>query len=137
MLFFYSYDKINIYEEKEYIMGIDFNKIFITGRVYGMDLSPMKTQNLYVAEGKLCVNNAMNANGEILRDDFPVRCYGKQAELFGQLKDGTHVLIEGKLKEDIRVNANDPKTVRSKVYINVLNYKIENGDKDISSYEND
>lgn len=118
-------------------MGMDFNKIFITGCVYNMGLSPMKSNDLYVAEGKLCVNNAMNAEGEILRDDFPIRCYGKQAEFFGQLKDGTHVLIEGKLKEDIRVNANDPKTVRSKVYINVINYKVENGDKGISSYEND
>ena len=111
-------------------MGMDFNKTFITGRVYGMGISPMKTKGLYVAEGKLCVNNAMNAKGEILRDDFPVRCYGKQAELFGKLKDGTQVLIEGKLKEDIRVNAENPNTVRSKVYINVIDYKVEKGDKD-------
>ena len=93
-------------------MGMDFNKTFITGRVYGIGLNPTKTEGLYVAEGKLCVNNAMNAKGEILKDDFPVRCYGKQAEFFGKLKDGTHVLIEGKLKEDIRVNASDPNTVR-------------------------
>ena len=99
-------------------MGMDFNKTFITGRVYGMGLSPMKNNGLYVAEGKLCVNNAMNAKGEILRDDFPVRCYGKQAEFFG------------KLKEDIRVNAENPNTVRSKVYINVIDYKVEKGDKD-------
>lgn len=111
-------------------MGIDFNRVFITGRVYGMGLSPMKNNGLYVAEGKLCVNNAMNAKGEILRDDFPVRCYGKQAEFFGKLKDGTSVLIEGKLKEDIRVNAENPNTVRSKVYINVIDYKVEKGDKD-------
>ena len=71
-------------------MGMDFNKTFITGRVYGMGLSPMKNNGLYVAEGKLCVNNAMNAKGEVLRDDFPIRCYGKQAEFFGKLKDGTY-----------------------------------------------
>ena len=111
-------------------MAMDFNKIFITGWVYDMGLSPMKTENLFVAEGLLCVNNAMNANEEILRDNFPIRCYGKQAELFGKLKDGTHVLIEGKLKEDIRINADNPNTVRSKVYINVVNYKVENWDKD-------
>lgn len=111
-------------------MGIDFNRTFITGRVYGMGLSPMKTSGLYVAEGKLCVNNAMNGKGEILRDDFPIRCYGKKADAFGRLKDGTQVLIEGKLKEDIRVNASDPNTVRSKVYINVIDYKEEKGDKD-------
>ena len=46
-------------------MGIDFNRTFITGRVYGMGLSPMKNYGLYVAEGKLCVNNAMNAKREI------------------------------------------------------------------------
>ena len=60
-----------------------------------MGLSPMKNNGLYVAEGKLCVNNAMNAKGEILRDDFPVRCYGKQAEFFGKLKDGTQVWLYG------------------------------------------
>ena len=70
-------------------MGMDTNRLFITGRVYGMGLSPMKNNGLYVAEGKLCVNNAMNAKGEVLRDDFPIRCYGKQAEFFGKLKDGT------------------------------------------------
>lgn len=111
-------------------MGMDFNRVDITGRIYGMGLNPTKQKGLYVAEGKLCVNNAMNAKGEILRDDFPVRCYGKQAEFFGCLKDGTYVLIEGKLKEDIRVNANDPNTVRSKVYINVTDYKVIKGDKD-------
>ena len=111
-------------------MGMDFNKTFITGRVYGMGLNPTKQKGLYVAEGKLCVNNAVNANGETLRDDFSIRCYGKQAEFFGKLKDGTSVLIEGKLKEDIRVNASDPNTVRSKVYINVIDYKVEKGDKD-------
>lgn len=111
-------------------MGMDFNRVLITGRVYGMGLNPTKQEGLYVAEGKLCVNNAMNASGEVLRDDFPVRCYGKQAVFFGKLKDGTHVLIEGKLKEDIRVNASNPNTVRSKVYINVIDYKVEKGDKD-------
>lgn len=111
-------------------MGMDFNRVDITGRIYGMGLNPTRQKGLYVAEGKLCVNNAMNAKGEILRDDFPVRCYGKQAEFFGSLKDGTYVLIEGKLKEDIRVNANDPNTVRSKVYINVIDYKVIKGDKD-------
>lgn len=110
-------------------MGMDFNKTFITGRVYGMGLSPTKAAGLYVAEGKLCVNNAMNAKGEVLRDDFSIRCYGKQAEFFGKLKDGTSVLIEGKLKEDIRVNSENPNTVRSKVYINVTDYKVEMGDK--------
>ena len=49
---------------------------------------------------------------------------------FGKLKDGTQVLIEGKLKEDIRVNADNPNTTRSKVYINVIDYKVEKGDKD-------
>lgn len=111
-------------------MGIDINHLFITGRVYGMGLSPMKTNGLYVAEGKLCVNNARNAKGEILRDDFSIRCYGKRAELFGNLEDGTQILIEGKLKEDIRVNADNPNTTRSKVYINVIDYKVEKGDKD-------
>ena len=111
-------------------MGMSINKIFITGRVYGMGLSPMKSNGLYVAEGKLCVNNAMNAKGEILRDDFSIRCYGKQAEFFGKLEDGTSVLIEGKLKEDIRVNSSAPNTVRSKVYINVIDYKFVKGEKD-------
>lgn len=111
-------------------MGMDFNRLVITGRIYGMGLNPTKQKGLYVAEGKLCVNNAMNAKGEVLRDDFPVRCYGKQAEFFGSLKDGIYVLIEGKLKEDIRVNASDPNTVRSKVYINVNDYKVLKGDKD-------
>lgn len=111
-------------------MGIDFNRVDITGRIYGMGLNPTKQKGLYVAEGKLCVNNAMNANGEILKDDFSVRCYGKRAEFFGSLKDGTYVLIEGKLKEDIRVNADNPNTVRSKVYINVIDYKVIKGDKD-------
>lgn len=111
-------------------MGIDINHLFISGRVYGIGLSPMKNNGLYVAEGKLCVNNARNAKGEILRDDFFIRCYGKQAEFFGKLKDGTSVFIEGKLKEDIRVNAENPNTVRSKVYINVIDYKVEKGDKD-------
>ena len=68
-------------------MGMSINKIFITGRVYGMGLSPMKNNGLYVAEGKLCVNNAVNAKGEILRDDFSIRCYGKQAEFFGKLEE--------------------------------------------------
>ena len=104
-------------------MEMDFSTAFITGRVNRMGFSPMKNNGLYVAEGKLCVNNAMNGKGEILRDDFPIRCYGKQAEFFGKLKDGTQVLIEGKLKEDIRVNAENPNTVRSKVYINVIDYK--------------
>ena len=111
-------------------MGIDINHLFISGRVYGIGLNPTRTNGLYVAEGKLCVNNARNAKGEILRDDFFIRCYGKQAEFFGKLKDGTSVLIEGKLKEDIRVNAENPNTVRSKVYINVIDYKTEKGDKD-------
>lgn len=111
-------------------MGMDFNRVDITGRIYGMGLNPTKQKGLYVAEGKLCVNNAMNAKGEILRDDFSIRCYGKQAECFGKLKDGTQVLIEGKLKEDIRVNAENPNTVRSKVYINVIDYKVIKGDKD-------
>ena len=38
-------------------------------------------------------------------------------------------MIEGKLKEDIRVNADNPDTVRSKVYINVIDYKAGKGDK--------
>ena len=40
------------------------------------------------------------------------------------IKEGTSVTIQGRLKEDIRVNADNPNTTRSKTYVNIDNIKV-------------
>lgn len=102
---------------------MDMNSVAITGRVYDMGLSPMLTQELNVAEGKISVEVSAGKDGPET-DEFSIRAYGKKADFIGRLKDGTPVCVQGYLREDLRVNGSAPTTVRSKVYINVNVLKV-------------
>lgn len=111
-------------------MQLDFNRITLTGRVFDMGLSPTKQEGVFVAEGKISVRVAQSKDNKVLRDDFSIRAYGNKAKALGVLKDGTRVILEGKIKEDLRINADNPDTLRSKVYVNVDNFEIVGGYND-------
>lgn len=101
-------------------MANNINSTVISGDIFAIGLHDSKGQ-YPVLEAKLsvCVGNSLKEGP--LYDEFNIRCYGKKSIDIAKLKEGTHVVISGKLKEDIRVNANDPTTTRSKTYINIEN----------------
>jgi hypothetical protein len=101
---------------------MDINAVHLTGRIYDIGVSP--TKSLYpVVEAKLSVNVGNSKDNGPMYDDFNIRSYGKKSVFISTLKEGTFVTIYGKLKEDIRVNADNPNTTRSKTYINIETIK--------------
>lgn len=102
---------------------MDINSVTLSGRVFDMRFNPTKDPaRVGVAEGVLMVNVGRDKDGDIM-DEFPVRAYGKRSVFVSSLKDGTFVVVNGTLREDVRVNAHDPDTVRSKTYLNIANIK--------------
>lgn len=102
---------------------MDINTVCLSGRIYNIGVSP--TKGLYpVVEAKLscCIGN--NKETGAMFDEFNIRSYGKKSVKLASLKEGTTITISGKLKEDIRVNADNPDTVRSKTYINIDTVKV-------------
>lgn len=103
---------------------MDINTMAITGRVFNVGLHPMLgNKNTNVAEGILMVTTGKK-DGVDTTDEFGIRAYGKKADFVAGLKNGTLVAIQGMIREDIRVNARQPDTVRSKVYINIDRIKV-------------
>ena len=101
---------------------MDINAVHLTGRIYDIGVSP--TKSLYpVVEAKLSVNVGNSKDNGPMYDEFNIRSYGKKSVFISTLKAGTFVTIYGKLKEDIRVNADNPNTTRSKTYINIETIK--------------
>lgn len=101
---------------------MDINAVHLTGRIYDIGVSP--TKSLYpVVEAKLSVNVGNSKDNGPMYDEFNIRSYGKKSVFISTLKEGTFVTICGKLKEDIRVNADNPNTTRSKTYINIETIK--------------
>lgn len=101
---------------------MDINSVVLTGRIYDIGVCP--TKGLYpVVEAKLSVNVGNSKDNGTMYDEFSIRSYGKKSVFISTLKEGTFVTILGKLKEDIRVNASDPSTTRSKTYINIETIK--------------
>lgn len=76
-----------------------------------------------MVEAKLSVNIGNSKDNGTMYDEFNIRSYGKKSVFISTLKEGTFVTIVGKLKEDIRVNADNPNTTRSKTYINIETIK--------------
>lgn len=106
---------------------MDLNNVVLSGRVFDMGYNPMLTiENSGVAEGKLSVSVGVK-NGEEMFDEFNIRAYGKKADFISLLRDGTFVVLEGVLREDIRVNSGDPSATRSKTYININRLKAVRG----------
>lgn len=102
---------------------MDFNAITISGRLFDMGYNPTKDENSGVAEGKLAVVIG-NRGDEELIDEFNVRAYGKKSKFISGIRNGTLVMISGRMREDIRVNRDNPDTVRSKIYIDIDVLKI-------------
>ena len=101
---------------------MDINTVCLTGRIYNIGVSP--TTGLYpVVEAKISGNVGNSRDTGALYDEFNIRSFGKKSDFISKLEEGTFVMISGKLKEDIRVNANNPDTVRSKTYINIESIK--------------
>lgn len=106
---------------------MDLNNVVLSGKVFDMGYSPMVTiENSGVAEGKLSVSVGVK-NGEEMYDEFNIRAYGKKADFISSLRDGTFVVIEGVLREDIRVNKDEPNATRSKTYVNINRLKTVRG----------
>ena len=97
---------------------MDINQVALTGRIYDIGVSPTKTE-YPVVEAKLSVNIGNSKDNGPMYDEFNIRSFGKKSVFISTLKEGTYVSISGKLKEDIRVNADNPNTTRSKTYINI------------------
>lgn len=101
---------------------MDINSVCLSGRIYDIGVCP--TKGLYpVVEAKLSVNIGNSKDNGAMYDEFNIRSYGKKSVFTSTLKEGTFVTIHGKLKEDIRVNADNPNTTRSKTYVNIENIK--------------
>ena len=97
---------------------MDINAVALTGRIYDIGVSPTKG-DYPVVEAKLSVNIGNSRDNGPMYDEFNIRSFGRKSVFISTLKEGTFVSIVGKLKEDIRVNASDPSTTRSKTYINI------------------
>lgn len=109
----------------------DINNVVLSGRIYDIGVNPT-TGKYPVVEAKLEVVVGVNKDNEELCDEFNIRSYGKRSLFISTLKEGTFIVVNGKLKEDIRVNAKDPSTTRSKTYINIETIKtigMSKGDK--------
>lgn len=97
---------------------MDINNVHLSGRIYDIGVCP--TKGPYpVVEAKLSVNIGNSRDNGPMYDEFNIRSFGRKSVFISTLKEGTFVTITGKLKEDIRVNAQDPNTTRSKTYINI------------------
>lgn len=98
---------------------MDINTTCLTGRIFDIRVWP--TKGLYpVVEAKLSVNVGTDkVSLKSIFDEFNIRSYGKKSLRIAKIKPGTFVSVQGRLKEDIRVNALEPDTVRSKTYINI------------------
>lgn len=97
---------------------MDINTVALTGRIYDIGVSPTKGE-YPVVEAKLSVNIGNSRDNGPMYDEFNIRSFGRKSVFISTLREGTFVSIVGKLKEDIRVNATDPNTTRSKTYINI------------------
>lgn len=103
---------------------MDINSTCLSGRIYSIGVC--ETRSEYpVVEAKLSVNIGTDRNGDAAYDEFNIRSYGKKSLVMAKLKEGTFVTISGRLKEDIRVNADNPNTTRSKTYINIDTIKFD------------
>lgn len=104
---------------------MDINRVNLTGRVFGMAYSPYKTREYGVAEGKISVMvGKFGPNKEPSYEEFYIRSFGQKALVHAEIEDGTYVVIDGRLREDIRVNSGEPGAARSKTYINVDSLKV-------------
>lgn len=102
---------------------MDINCVILTGVIHSIGFS--ETKGLYpVMEARLtvCVGHT-NGEGD-LYDEINIRAYGKKTVGMADIEEGSHVAIQGKLKEDIRVNSENPNTTRSKIYVNIDNMKV-------------
>lgn len=100
----------------------DINSVHLTGRIYDIGVCP--TSGEYpVVEAKLSVNIGNSRDNGPMYDEFNIRSFGKKSVFISTLKEGTFVMISGKLKEDFRVNADNPSTTRSKTYVNISDIK--------------
>ena len=109
---------------------MDINTVTLSGRIYDIGICPTKGE-YPVAEAKLSVNIGMSKDNGPMYDEFNIRSYGKKSMFISTMKEGTFVTLSGRLKEDIRVNADNPNTTRSKTYINITEIKtigIEEGE---------
>lgn len=97
---------------------MDINQICVSGRVFDMGYSPMVSSEYGVAEGKISVCTGTDKDGPMY-EEFNIRAFGKKANFISALRDGTFVTITGRLREDIRVNSDNPETARTKTYINI------------------
>lgn len=105
---------------------MDINTVCVSGRIHSIGVSP--TKGLYpIVEAKLTVVVGKDKEGNAMYDDFSVRSYGKKNIHIAEVKEGSYVMIEGKLKEDLRINADNPSTMRSKTYINIDRLKSASG----------
>ena len=107
----------------------DINTVCLTGRLYDIGIHP--TNGRYpVVEAKISVIVGNSKDNGPLFDEFNIRSFGKISLFISKIEEGTYVMVSGKLKEDIRVNADNPETVRSKTYINIEKIKTFSIDED-------
>ncbi len=97
---------------------MDINSVTLTGIIHDIGVSPTKgLYPVYEARLTVCVGHT-EGEGDLF-DEINVRAFGKKTLGMKYIKEGSFVTILGKLKEDIRVNADNPNTTRSKLYVNI------------------
>jgi len=105
---------------------MDINVVVLSGRVFDMGYNPRKDPRQYgVAEGKLMVGMGKREDGKEAFEEFNIRAYGKKSKFISELRNGTFVTINGRAREDIRINASNPETSRSKTYIDIQTIAVE------------
>lgn len=104
---------------------MDINTVCVSGKISNIGVN--ETNGDYpIVEARLRVN--VGSKGDVVNyDTFNIRSYGKKSLFIASLSEGDFVVVEGRLKEDLRVNALNPATVRSKTYINIDRIKAFNG----------
>lgn len=102
---------------------LDINTVCLTGIIHDIGFSPTKgPYPVFEARLTVCVGHTDN-EGDLF-DEFFVRAFGRKTASMTYIQEGSSVTIQGKLKEDIRVNADNPNTTRSKIYVNIDNIKV-------------
>ena len=104
---------------------MDINSVTLSGRVYDMGFNPtINPSAIGVAEGKLRVVTSRDGDKNKVVSEFSIRAYGKKSVWISGVEDGTMVAVQGVICEEKRVNASDPTTTRSKVYIDIACMKV-------------
>lgn len=105
-------------------MANNINMVCISGCIH--DIGINETTGKYpVMEAKLSVEVGNSLVNGPMYDEMNIRAYNKVATRFIGMAEGTKIVVSGKLKEDLRLNSDNPNRIRSKHYINIDVVEVE------------